>query len=57
MKTMKVTFESGKTYLYHGKMLELMAYKMRIKENEERKERMGMETDKAIKFEITECIY
>lgn len=57
MKTMTVTFESGKQYRYTGKAIELMTMKMRIKENEERRGRLGMEIDKAVKFEIEESIY
>lgn len=56
MKTLVVEFESGKKYHYTGKLMEILAYKMRIKENEERRERLGMNIDKAIKFELTECI-
>ena len=37
--------------------MEIVAYKMRIRENEERRERLGMLIDKAINFEVTECIY
>lgn len=57
MKTLKVIFESGKEVKYHGALIELIAYKARIKENEERRKRLNMSLDKAIKFEITECIY
>ena len=57
MKTLKITFESGKTLTYHGSLTDLMIYRMRIKENEERRERLGRDVDKAIKFETSECIY
>ncbi len=57
MKTMIVTFKSGKTLKYHGNKLELLAMKVRIKKNEEKRKNLGMELDNAIKFEITECIY
>lgn len=57
MKTMIVTFESGKTLKYHGNKLELLAMKVRIKENEEKRKNLGMKKDKATKFEIVECIY
>ena len=57
MKTMIVTHESGKTLTYHGTAFELLQYKVRIKENEERREKLGQQTDKAVKFETTECIY
>lgn len=57
MKTLKVTFESGKELKYHGTFTELMAYKIRIRENEERRTILGMKTDKAVKFETVECEY
>ena len=57
MKTLRITFESGKERKFHGTFIELMAYRMRIKENEERRTILGMEVDKAIKFETTECEY
>ena len=57
MKTLTITFESGKQLHYHGSLIELMTYRMRIKENEDRRERLGMEVDRAVKFETTECIY
>ena len=58
MKTMIVTHESGKTLTYHGTAFELLQYKVRIIENEERRKRLGQQTDdKAVKFEIKECIY
>lgn len=57
MKTLTVTFESGKTLTYHGSLTDIMIKRMRIKENEERRERLGMDVDKAIKFETSECIY
>lgn len=57
MKTLTVTYESGKEIHYHGSLIELMAYRMRIRENEERRANLGMEVDKAIKFETSECIY
>lgn len=56
MKTLVVEFESGKKYHYTGKLMEILTYKIRIKENEERRERLGMNIDKAIKFELTEYI-
>lgn len=55
MKTLKVTFESGKTLTYYGTFIELMAYRMRIRENEERRVKLGMKLDKAIKFETVEA--
>jgi hypothetical protein len=57
MKTLKVTFESGKVLKYTGSFSERMAYRVRIMENEERRARFGQETDKAIKFETVECEY
>lgn len=57
MKTLVVEFESGKKVTFHGKLMEIIAFKMRIKENEERRARLGMPIDKAIKFNVTECIY
>lgn len=57
MKTLVVEFESGKKVKFHGKLMEIVAYKMRIKENEDRRARLRMPIDKAIKFEVTECIY
>lgn len=57
MKTLNITLESGKILTYHGSLTDLMIYRMRIKENEERRERLGMDVDKAIKFETSECEY
>lgn len=57
MKTMIVTFESGKTIKYHGTRFELLQYRVRIAENEERRNILGMSVDKAVKFETVECIY
>lgn len=57
MKTLTVTFESGKERKYNGTVIELMSYRMRIRENEERQSRLGIKIDKAIKFETTDCIY
>lgn len=55
MKTLTVSFESGKTLRYSGNFMELIAHEVRIKENEERRKNLGMSVNKAIKFEITEC--
>lgn len=57
MKTLIVTFESGKTLKYHGTRFELMQYRARIMENEERRNNLGMVIDKAIKFETVDCEY
>lgn len=57
MKTLIVTFEDGKTLSYHGSLTDLMIYRMRIKENEERRAKLGMSINKALKFETVNCIY
>ncbi len=49
---MIVTFESGKQYTYEKGLIDLMLIKARILENADRHNRLGMETDKAINFEI-----
>lgn len=46
MKRMIVTFENGKTLKYVGDFSELMTMRLRFKENEERRARLGMETNK-----------
>lgn len=57
MKTLIITFEDGKTLSYHGSLTDLMIYRMRIKENEERRAKLGMSINKALKFETVNCIY
>ena len=54
MKKLVVTYEDGKTYTYHGTFTELLTMRMRIKENEERRLKLGMSVNRAIKFETTE---
>lgn len=49
---MIVTFESGKQYTYEKGLIDLMITKARILENEERRNRLGMEVDKPVNFEI-----
>lgn len=60
IKTMTVTYESGKQRYYHGDIIKLMGYKMRVLECAERQERFptfGAEKDRPVKFEIGEYIY
>lgn len=52
MYKMVVTFESGKTLTYEKNMIDVMITKARILENEERRDKLGMTTDKAVDFEI-----
>jgi len=54
MKQLVVTYEDGKKYTYSGTFTELAIMRMRIKENEERRLKLGMTVNKAIKFETTE---
>lgn len=57
MKTMIVTFESGKQRTYHGTDFQLLLMKTRVLDNEERRNRLHMEVDKVVNFKITDCIY
>lgn len=51
---MIVIFESGKKLTYEKKnKLDLIIMRERIKENEERRAKLGMAIDRAIKFEMT----
>ena len=52
MYKMVVTFESGKTLTYEKNMIDVMITKARILENEEKRDKLGMTTDKAVDFEI-----
>jgi hypothetical protein len=54
MKKLTITYENGKQHTYRGSLVELTGYKMRAIENTERRQKLGMETNKPIKFEITE---
>lgn len=52
MYKMVVTFESGKTLTYEKKMIDVLITKARILENEEKRDKLGMTTDKAVDFKI-----
>lgn len=52
MSKMIVNFESGKQYTYEKSLTELIALRMRYKENEERRARLGMKVDKITSIEI-----
>lgn len=50
-----ITLEDGKTYTYERQnKIELLAFKIRALENEERAKKLHMPYTKAVKFEITE---
>lgn len=49
---MTVTKESGKTLTYEKELIDIMILKSRILENEERRERLGMEIDKVVDIKI-----
>lgn len=52
MYKMTVNFESGKQYTYENSITELMTLRIRFKENEERRARLGMEIDKVTSIEM-----
>lgn len=56
MKQLVVTYEDGKKYTYHGTFTDLLTMRMRIKENEERRLKLGMTVNKAVNFKMTEVI-
>ena len=49
---MIVTKESGKKLTYEKSFMELMTLRVRFQENEERRERLGLEVDKVVKIEM-----
>ena len=53
-----ITMEDGRTYEYEKKSkLELLPFRLRVLENEERAKKLHMPYTKAVKFEITESEY